>query len=110
MILYEDKTSSSYVGGYSGASIRVAKGIYYHFGGMQGHRVQTSSLQEIDYGQALITTQNFYFGAIRTTASPAVVYLTRRDRSAADCYLERMAAAQAQTYHRTSRPIEDSCR
>lgn len=62
IILYEERASSSYAGGYSGASIRVGRGLYYHFGGMQGHRVQTSSLQEVDYGQALITSQNFYFG------------------------------------------------
>jgi len=61
MILYEEKATSSYVGGYSGMSVRVARGMYYHFGGMKGQRVQTSSLQEVDYGQALITSHNFYF-------------------------------------------------
>ena len=66
LILYEEKTSSSYVGGYSGMSFRFARGVYYHFGGMQGQRVQTSSLQEVDYGQALITSQNFYFGGDKT--------------------------------------------
>ena len=48
-------------------SIRLARGVYYHFGGFKGHRVDTSTLQEIDYGGMLLTTQNIYFGGERTT-------------------------------------------
>ena len=33
VLLSEERSTSSYVGGYSGASIRVAKGFYYHLGG-----------------------------------------------------------------------------
>jgi hypothetical protein len=62
VILYEERTTSSYVGDYSGASTRIGRGLYYHVNGIRGRRVQTSSLQEIDYGQALITTQSLYFG------------------------------------------------
>ncbi len=51
-----------YVGSYGGASIRVASGLYYHFGGIRGHREQSTSLQEVDYGYFLMTTRAVYFG------------------------------------------------
>jgi hypothetical protein len=62
VLLSEQKTMNSYVGGYSGASIRIANGVYYHLGGMQGHKVQNTSLQEVDYGGFLMTTRAIYFG------------------------------------------------
>jgi hypothetical protein len=62
MILKQQRTTSSYVGGYSGASMRVASGIYYHFGGVRGHRVESTSLEEVDYGSFLMTTRAIYFG------------------------------------------------
>ena len=46
MLLKQQRTTTSYVGGYSGASIRVASGLYYHLGGLNGHRVETNSLEE----------------------------------------------------------------
>jgi hypothetical protein len=62
VLLSEQKTTSSYVGAYSGASIRIANGLYYRLGGMQGHKVQNTSLQEVDYGGFLMTTRSIYFG------------------------------------------------
>ena len=62
VLLSEEQTGSTYVGGYSGVSIRVAGGLYYHFGGMRGHREQSTSLREVDYGNFLITTRAIYFG------------------------------------------------
>jgi hypothetical protein len=62
VLLSEEQTRSTYVGGYSGASIRVASGLYYHFGGVRGHREQPTSLQEVDYGYFLITERAIYFG------------------------------------------------
>jgi hypothetical protein len=62
VLVSEEQTTSSYVGGYSGASIRVASGLYYHLGGVRGHRVQSTSLREVDYGDLLITTRSIYFG------------------------------------------------
>jgi len=62
VLLSEEQTGSTYVGGYSGVSIRVASGLYYHFGGMRGHREQSTSLREVDYGNFLITTRAIYFG------------------------------------------------
>jgi len=62
VLVSEEQITSSYVGGYSGASIRVASGLYYHLGGVRGHRVQSTALQELDYGDFLITTRSIYFG------------------------------------------------
>jgi len=62
VLLSEEQTMSSYVGGYSGASVRVASGLYYHFGGVRGHKEQTTSLQEVDYGYFLMTARAIYFG------------------------------------------------
>jgi hypothetical protein len=62
MLLKQQSTTTSYVGGYSGASIRVASGLYYRFGGVRGHRVESTSWQEIEYGDFLMTTRAIYFG------------------------------------------------
>ena len=62
VLLSEQKTTSSYVGAYGGPSIRVASGLYYRFGVMRGHRVESTSLQEVDYGDFLMTTKGIYFG------------------------------------------------
>jgi len=62
VLLSEEQTRSTYLGGYSGVSIRIASGLYYHFGGMRGHREQSTSLQEVDYGYLLMTTRAIYFG------------------------------------------------
>jgi hypothetical protein len=62
VLLSEEQTANSYVGGYSGASIRIASGLYYHLGAVRGHREQSTSLQEVDYGNFLITTRSIYFG------------------------------------------------
>lgn len=64
MLLKQQRTTTSYVGGYSGASIRVASGLYYHLGGLNGHRVETNSLEEVDYGHFLMTSRAIYFGGM----------------------------------------------
>jgi hypothetical protein len=48
-------------------SVRLGKGVYYHFGGSQGHNVYTSGLLQLDTGKALITTRAFYFGGQKKT-------------------------------------------
>jgi hypothetical protein len=53
-------------GEYSGMSVRVARGVYYHFGGFESQRTETAVLKEIDYGGMLLTTQNMYFGGEHT--------------------------------------------
>ena len=67
-VVYSRETvSRSSQGGYGGMSIRLARGVYYHFGGFKGQRVDASTLKEIDYGGMLLTTQNIYFGGDHTT-------------------------------------------
>ena len=66
-VVYSKETvSRSYQSGYGGMSVRLARGMYYHFGGFKGQRIESSSLQEIDYGSLLLTTRNFYFGGEHT--------------------------------------------
>ncbi len=62
VLVREERTTKSYVGGYSGVSVRVASGLYYRLGGMRGHAVESTSLQDVDYGVFLITTRAIYFG------------------------------------------------
>lgn len=59
--LKQENTTSSYVGSYGGPSIRVANGLWYRFGGMRGHREESTSLQDLDMGEVLITTRAIYF-------------------------------------------------
>jgi hypothetical protein len=67
-VVYAKETvSRSYQGGYGGLSVRLARGMYYHFGGFKGQRTDASTLKEIDYGGMLLTTQNIYFGGDHTT-------------------------------------------
>ncbi len=40
----------------------MASGLYYRFGGMRGHKVESTSLEEVDFGDFLITTRCIYFG------------------------------------------------
>jgi hypothetical protein len=61
VLVREERTTKSYVGGYSGVSLRIARGVYYRLGGMRGHAVESTSLQDVDYGDFLMTTQAIYF-------------------------------------------------
>jgi len=67
-VVYSQETvSRAYQGGYGGMSVRVGRGMYYHFGGFKGQRIDTATLKEIDYGGMLLTTQNIYFGGEHRT-------------------------------------------
>jgi hypothetical protein len=66
VVYSRETTSRSYQGGYSGMSVRVARGVYYHFGGFKGQGTDAATLKEIDYGGLLLTTQNMYFGGEHT--------------------------------------------
>jgi hypothetical protein len=63
----KETVSRSRQGGYSGMSVRLARGVYYHFGGFKGQTIDVTTLKEIDYGGLLITTHNIYFGGPHTT-------------------------------------------
>jgi len=62
VLVREERSTRSYIGGHSGMSIRIASGLYYHLGGIRGHAAGPTSLQEVDYGDFLMTTQAIYFG------------------------------------------------
>jgi hypothetical protein len=57
----EDRTRRQYVGGYSGVSVRVAKGVYYRTGGFRGNPVETTERVHIDTGLLAVTTKHLYF-------------------------------------------------
>jgi hypothetical protein len=62
-VTYSQETvTRSRQGGYSGGSVPLGHGMYYHFGGFQSRTMEQTSLKEIDYGRLLLTTQNMYFG------------------------------------------------
>jgi hypothetical protein len=59
--LRQEVSTTSHFGGYSGASVRIANGLWYRFGEMRGHKEQTSSVRDVDAGGLLITTRGIYF-------------------------------------------------
>lgn len=58
---YEEKIQRSRVGSYSGISVRVAKGVYTHFGESRGQSIETPMMVLQDTGQFAITNKNIYF-------------------------------------------------
>jgi hypothetical protein len=58
---YEPRTRTTYVGGYSGVSVRVAKGVYYRIGRFKGKPVVTTELVLLDTGALGITDRHVYF-------------------------------------------------
>jgi len=67
VVYSQEKTTRSRVGAYSGLSLRVAPGVYSHFGGFKGQQVEQVAMKEIDYGGMLLTTGAMYFGGQHTT-------------------------------------------
>ncbi len=58
---YEERTRTHYRGGSQGASIRIAKGVYYRFGGFKAEPVHTSENMYLDTGAMGITNKHIYF-------------------------------------------------
>lgn len=58
---FEERSQTSYTGGYSGASVRVAKGLYYRVGGFRGRPVVTSQMTHVDDGILGVTQKHIYF-------------------------------------------------
>ncbi|HWR17146.1 MAG TPA: hypothetical protein VN577_20115 [Terriglobales bacterium] len=56
-----EKTRRSYVGGTSGASVRVARGLYWRVGAFKGRPIETSSIEAVDTGNLYITSEALYF-------------------------------------------------
>jgi len=69
VLLKQAVTTTAYVGGYSGASVRVASGLWYRFGGLRGHREESTSVRELDCGELLITTRAIYYSGRATGGS-----------------------------------------
>lgn len=58
---YEEKIHREYVGGSSGVSVRIAKGISYRVGSHRGTPVESSEIALIDSGIMAVTTKHVYF-------------------------------------------------
>ncbi len=61
----EERSVSKHATTFSGVSVPIGGGMYYHVGGSQRHQV--SGLLPIDVGEMLITTQAVYFGGQKRT-------------------------------------------
>ncbi|WP_231556583.1 MULTISPECIES: hypothetical protein [unclassified Thermotoga] len=58
---YEMRKRKEYAGGYSGLSIRIARGVYYRVGGFKGTPVEKTELTHVDKGTLVLTSKNLYF-------------------------------------------------
>ncbi|MBC7075378.1 MAG: hypothetical protein H5T98_04790 [Syntrophomonadaceae bacterium] len=64
---YEDKTRRQYVGGSSGVSFRVAKGVYFRTGGFRGRPVETTERVHLGTGIMAVTNKHIYFTCSQKT-------------------------------------------
>jgi hypothetical protein len=60
---YEQRIKTHYQGGYSGVSIKVAKGLYYRTGTFRGNPVRTTEMTLIAGGILAITNKHIYFSS-----------------------------------------------
>ena len=60
---YEQRTRTQYQGGYSGVSIRVAKGVYYRTGAFKGNPVKIEEMKYVDTGLFGLTDKHVYFAS-----------------------------------------------
>jgi hypothetical protein len=60
---FEQRTKTTYEGGSSGVSFRIAKGVYYRAGAFKGNPVHTTEMQQIGTGLFAITNKNIYFSS-----------------------------------------------
>jgi len=68
---YEERKRTTYSGGYSGVSVRVAKGLYYRTGGFRGNPIVTSQTVHVDTGILGVTDKHIYFtGAAKSFRVP----------------------------------------
>lgn len=59
--LSEIKTVKEWQGGAQGVSVRVARGVYWHFGKSRGHRVEHQVLKDLGSGMVGVTSKHLYF-------------------------------------------------
>jgi len=67
--LHEERTKKEYVGGYSGFSFRVAKGVSWRVGGFKGRPVEKQVLTRIDSGVLVVTNKRLVFSGDRKSFS-----------------------------------------
>lgn len=60
---YQLETEVSHRGTESGFSIRLAKGLYYRFGGFESKPVETERLQPLGHGMVCLSDKAFYFSS-----------------------------------------------
>jgi hypothetical protein len=63
--LWEVETHSQYVGGYSGVSVSIDRGVYARTGGMRGHKESKESLDPIDTGTLYLSDRRLVFSGGR---------------------------------------------
>lgn len=60
---YEQTTETQYRGGSQGASIKVAKGLYFRTSSFKAKPVRKTEMRHISTGIVALTTKHFYFGS-----------------------------------------------
>lgn len=79
----EQRTVSQHIRSFGGLSVPMGAGIYYHFGGSQGHVEKSSDLVALDGGKILITSAALYFGGqcktLRISLANVLRYESYRD-------------------------------
>ena len=83
VVYLEEKIKREYVGGSSGVSIRICKGVYYRTGTFKGHPIEKSYMNNMGTGTVCLTDKNFYFisssKSIKIPYSKIVNILTYKD-------------------------------
>lgn len=59
---YEQKTRREYVSGSRGASVRVAKGVYFRVGAFKGKTIESTETVHAGNGMLVVTNKHLYFG------------------------------------------------
>lgn len=79
------RSPGRYQGGYSGVSIRIAKGVRYSVGGTRGHYVPGPEVQTpVDVGRTVVTTRRLLFLGNQTTREWDFAKLVSVDASGDD--------------------------
>ncbi len=95
--MYEERVRRKYRSGHSGASVRVAKGVYWHVGGSRGSSEPVLEMSEIDAGDLTITSRRIVFTGQRRTTTLDLRKLVRIEphKDAVQVYVENRQKAPA---------------
>ncbi len=67
--LLEERTKREYVGGHTGFSIRVAKGVSWRVGGFKGRPIEKTEMVKLDKGTLFVTNKRIIFSGDRKSFS-----------------------------------------